>query len=53
MDQVNAAVGEVEMPPLEDISSDEEKTATSPSKSPKKKGKMYVNKISPKPPPGF
>ena len=53
MDQVNAAVSEVEMPPLEDNSGDEGKTASDPSKSSKQKGKTYVNKINPKPPPGF
>ena len=53
MKQVNVIVGKVEMSPLEDNSSDEEETATSPSKSSKKKGKMYVNKINPKPSPGF
>ena len=53
MDQVNAVVGEEGMPPLENNSSDEGKTTTSSSKSLKKEGKMYVNKISPKPPPGF
>ena len=53
MDKVNVVVSEVEMPPLEDASSDEEKTAATTSKLSKKKGQMYVDKIHPKPPPGF
>ena len=53
MNKVNVAVSEVEMPPLEDASGDEEETVATTSKSSKKKGQMYVNKIHPKPPPSF
>ena len=53
MDKVNTVVSEIEMASLEDASSDEDETAATTSKSSKKKGQTYVDKIHPKPPPGF
>ena len=53
MDHVNVVVSEAEMPPLEDSACDKEKSTARSMKPSQKVGKMYVDNINPKFPPGF